>query len=70
MKKTILSLGKVLQRKDQLSINGGAITYCNSDADCIIPGSEAECVSACITNLINGTKVCVYDTTTCFGGIG
>ncbi len=70
MKKTILNLGKTLNKKEQLNINGGMITTCNSDIDCILSGAEENCISACITNLINGSKVCVYDVRTCLGGIG
>jgi len=66
MKKSILNLGKALNKAQQQAINGGTrgcASSCSTDEDCNpTPGQITGCVYACI-QFMGG--VCVYDTQTC-----
>ncbi|GGG31870.1 hypothetical protein GCM10011344_36000 [Dokdonia pacifica] len=58
-----------LSKEQQLLISGGSVPiFCNTDADCQIPGAPF-CISACGTTS-SGQQLCIYDNRSCFGGFG
>ena len=44
MKKSILNLGKTLERKELKTINGGRFICCSSDLRCPPPYFETSCI--------------------------
>ena len=66
MKKSILNIGKALDKVQQQAINGGVggcASSCNTDEDCNpTPGQITGCIYSCIP-FMGG--ICVYDTQTC-----
>ena len=59
MKKSILNLGQVLNKKQQQSIHGGGLTFCDTDQDCLV-GQPPFCQAACLTQ-----GFCIFSTLTC-----
>jgi len=59
MKKSITNLGEVLNKTEQKSIQGGGLTYCKTDQDCLV-NQPLFCRAACV-----GSGICIFDTLTC-----